>query len=58
MTLRTYRIGSRAVPDFDLLSLSVDYLRDLCQISHEAVHLAFPMEQGSYTFLKRWLQKM
>ncbi len=42
MTLRTYRIGSRAVPDFDLLSLSVDYLRDLCQISHEAVHLAIP----------------
>lgn len=42
MTLRTYRIGSRAVPDFDLLSLSVDYLRDLCQTSQEAVHLAIP----------------
>lgn len=42
MTLRTYRIGSRAVPDFDLLALSVDYLRELCRISQEAVHLAIP----------------
>lgn len=42
MTLRTYRIGSRAVPDFDLLSLSIDYLRELCRLSHEAVHLAVP----------------
>lgn len=42
MTLRTYRIGSKAVPDFDLLTLSTDYLKELCQISHEAVHLAIP----------------
>lgn len=42
MTLRTYRIGSRAVPDYDLLALSTDYLRELCLLSHEAVHLAIP----------------
>nr|WP_302591990.1 IclR family transcriptional regulator [uncultured Marvinbryantia sp.] len=42
LTLRTYRIGSRAVPDFDLLSLSVDYLRELCRLCNEAVHLAIP----------------
>ena len=42
MTLRTYQIGSRAVPGFDLLTLSLDYLKDLCRSSHEAVHLAVP----------------
>ena len=42
MTLRTYQIGSRAVPGFDLLTLSLDYLKNLCRSSHEAVHLAIP----------------
>lgn len=42
MTLRTYQIGSRAVPSFDLLTLSLDYLKELCRSSHEAVHLAIP----------------
>lgn len=42
MTLRAYQIGSRAVPTFDLLSLSLDYLKELCRTSHEAVHLAVP----------------
>lgn len=42
MTLRTYRIGSSAVPSFDLLDLSKNALRELCQVSREAVHLAIP----------------
>lgn len=42
MTLRTYRIGSCAVPSFDLLELSRQDLRLLCQCSQEAVHLAIP----------------
>ena len=42
MTLRTYRIGSSAVPSFDLLDLSKNTLRELCQVSREAVHLAIP----------------
>ena len=42
MTLRTYRIGSCAVPSFDLLDLSKNTLRELCQVSREAVHLAIP----------------
>lgn len=42
MTLRTYHIGSRAVPKFDLLTVSVDYLKELSRLSQEAVHLAIP----------------
>lgn len=42
MTLRMYQVGSRAVPSFDLLTLSRDYLKELCRNSHEAVHLAVP----------------